>query len=132
MARGTWKGSGTWQTTGGGGGALVLIAVAVLIGSGAVSVVARALEVIAIVLGCTVAVAVAGCIGWVVWQLRQDRQGGAIARPPVYQLPPKSVSALTDSRAPAIEPPREVHLHFHGTDPADVAALIHRIERNSP
>ena len=90
MTRGTWQGGGTWQTSGGGGGLLLaVIAAAVLIGSGAASAAVSALEVIAIITGAVIALAVARPASrWFVYRARSDRPGRPIAAPPVYQLPP--------------------------------------------
>lgn len=131
MARGTWQGSGTWKTTSGGGG-LVLVIVAVLAGSGAASAIASAVVTIAIIIACTITAAVLAGIGVLVYRARQDRPEQPIVAPVVHQIPPARPPALEGSDKPAIEPPREIHLHFHGADPADVAALIHRIDRSNP
>ena len=134
MARGTWQGSGTWKTTGGGSGGLVLIviiAAAALLGSGAASAAASAIETIAIIIGCTIGLAVLGGIAWLVYRARSDRPGRPAAAPATYQLPPARPPALEESSNPAIEPPREIHLHFHTADPAEAAAIIRKaIERH--
>jgi len=43
----------------------------------------------------------------------------------VYQLPPEVRPQLSESRKPALEPAHnELHLHFHGMTPAQVAEAI--------
>jgi hypothetical protein len=137
MARGTWQGGGTWQTTGGGGGVLVLIAAAILIGSGAVTAAVSALVTILIVLACAAGLAVLTGLGWLIWRARpaparSDRPGPPIAARPVYQLPPGRAPQLEESHKPAIEPPRETHLHFH-VSAAELAAIMqHYTEEERP
>jgi len=127
MSRGTWQGSGTWQTTGGGrGGGLVLavIAAAVLLGSGAASAIASAVVTIAIIVAVVLVLAAAGVVACLVYRTRQDGPGRPIAAPVVRQLPPATPPALEESSKPAIGPGREIHLHFHIADPAEAAAII--------
>ena len=126
MARGTWQGGGTWQTTGGGGGGLVLaiIAAAILIGSGALSAIVHALVIVLIITGCTIALAAVAWIAWLIREARQDRPQRPIATPLVYQVPPVSGPRLEGSHNPAIEPPREIHLHLHGLTPDQLTAIV--------
>jgi hypothetical protein len=43
----------------------------------------------------------------------------------VYQLPPEVRPQLSESHKPALEPAHnELHLHFHGMTPAQVAEAI--------
>jgi len=133
MSRGTWQGSGTWQTTGGsgpsGGLVLVVIVAAVLIGSGAASAIASALEVIAIITGAVIGLAVLGGIAWLVYRARpapapSDRPGRPLEARPVYQLPPDPRPELEESHKPAaIGPGREVPYHFH-VSAAELAAIM--------
>jgi hypothetical protein len=128
---------GTWQTTdsGGGSGGLVLavIAAAVLVGSGAASAIASALVTILIIVAVVIALAVVGVAALLVHRARQDRPGRTITARPVYQLPAEVRPHLEASGRPAIEPGREVHLHFHIADPAEAAAIIRTAtERNEP
>jgi hypothetical protein len=125
MSRGTWQGSGTWQTTGGGGRlVLAVIAAAVLIGSGAASAIASALVTILIVIGSIIGLAVLGGIAWLVYRARQDRPGRPIVSPAVYRLPPGAPPRLQGPGRPALEPGRELHLHL--TVSADQLAAIMR------
>ena len=65
-----------------------------------------------------------GVVALLVYRTRSDRPGQPIAARPVYQLPPESRPQLEESSKPAIEPPRELHLHFHVADPAEAAEII--------
>jgi hypothetical protein len=130
MPKGTWQGGGTWQTSGGGGGLLpAVIIAAVLIGSGAASAAVSALEVIAIITGAVIGLAVLGGIAWLVYRARSaparsDRPGRPITARPVYQLPPDPRPELEESHKPAaIGPGREVHYHFH-VSAAELAAIV--------
>jgi hypothetical protein len=56
---------------------------------------------------------------------RQERPGRPITARPVYRLPPATAQRLEAAQPPAIEAPRnELHLHFHGMNPAEVAEAI--------
>ena len=121
--RGTWQGSGTWKTTSGGGG-LVLIVVLVLIGSGAASAAVSALVTILTIIGAVIGAAILGGIGWLVYRARQPRRGEPIAARAVYQVTAAAPERLEASQPPAIEPPREVHVHIHVADAAQAAAII--------
>ena len=117
---------GTWQTTDSGGGLVlaVIIAAAVLVGSGAASAIASALEVLVIVAGCTIMLAVLGGITWLIWRARQASPGRPIAARPVYQLPPnRGPSCRHPTNRPSSRP-RELHLHLHGLTPEQIAAIV--------
>jgi hypothetical protein len=143
---------GTWQTTDSGGGGLVLavIAAVVLAGSGAATAAVSAIVTIAITLAAVVAVAVAGVIGLIVYRARSEGRRRLTGAPAAYQVPPESRPQLWESHKPAavhfagpsrphggnldqrngprfgppaIEPP-QLHLHFHGLSPAEVAEAI--------
>jgi hypothetical protein len=47
----------------------------------------------------------------------------------ITPAPPKP-SPLPSEPPPAIEAPRQHHVHFHGVDAADVAAIIRRQQEN--
>jgi hypothetical protein len=50
---------------------------------------------------------------------------------PPGELPPTSVHAVQDRPAPRALPARqEVHLHFHGIDAEDVAAILADVNRD--
>lgn len=131
MPRGTWQGSGTWQTTGGGGMVLAVIAAAVLIGSGAASAIASALVTVLIITASVVTAAVLGGIAWLVYRTRSERPGRPVTARPVYQLPPEVRPHLEESHKPAIEPPREVHLHLNVTPDQLAAIMRHYTRENS-
>lgn len=126
MSRGTWQGSGTWQTSGGGGGgvALAVIAAVVLIGSGAASAITSLLVTVLIVISSIIGLAIVGGVAWLVYRARSDRPRRPIAARPVYRLPPEPRPRLEGSHKPAIEPGREIHLHLHGLTPDQIAAII--------
>jgi hypothetical protein len=120
---------GTWQTTDSGGGGLVLavIAAAALIGSGAASAIASALVMILIVLGVVIVLAAAAGITWLVLRARRAAKSAPavpVSAPPAYQLAPGIRLSQTAARPPAIEPPRELHVHLHGLTPDQLAAII--------
>ena len=114
MSRGTWQGSGTWQTTGGGGGGLVLavIAAAILVGSGAASAIASALVTVVIIVAVILVLAVVGVVALLVHRARQNGPGRPITARPIAQLLPEVRPRLEDSHKPAIGPGREIHLHW--------------------
>jgi hypothetical protein len=124
---------GTWQTTGGSGpsvGVIVgVIAAAWLIGSGALATIVHAIAVVLIILGCTVALAVAGGIAVLILRARQDRPVAPIPARPVYQVPPEPRRELSPPYKAATEPGRELHLHFHGLSAEQIAAVVTRSNR---
>jgi hypothetical protein len=64
-----------------------------------------------------------------VTRARSDRPGQPIAARPVYRLPPDTRPQLEDSYNPAIEPAcNELHLHFRGMSPAEVAEAIRQAD----
>ena len=123
MARGTWQGSGTWKTTGGGGLVLAVIAAALAIGSGAASAAVSALVTILIIIASIIGLAVLGGVGWLVYRARRDGAARPVAARPVYRLPPAAPPRLEASSRPALEPGREVHLHLTIT-PDQLAAIL--------
>ncbi len=135
MARGTWQGGGTWQTSGGGGGGLVLVVIgaALAVGSGAASAAASALvTIVAIVAGCVTGLAVLGGVAWLVHRARSgparsDRPGQAINAPVVSPVGPAARRELSEPYKPAIGPARETHLHFH-VSAAELAAIMRRYD----
>lgn len=119
--RGTWK---TTDSGGGGGLVLVVIIAALAIGSGAASAaVSAVVTIVLIVTGCVTGLAVLGAVAWLVHRARQDRSGRPVAAWPMVQAPPSGRRELSDPYK-AIEPPRDLHVHFHGLTAEQVAAII--------
>ena len=128
---------GTWQTTdsGGGGGlgvaALIILAAALLgpaVATATAAVAVAVAELVHIVL-ITVAVLLGlGAFGLVALAAARVHRcrTGATARTSVPAPPPWRALEAPRAAQPAIETPRQVHLHFHGVDAADVAELLRR------
>jgi hypothetical protein len=124
---------GTWQTTDGGGsgaGSAVAVVVVALVAVAVLGPVVRAavslLETVLIVAGVLTGILALAAIAFAVWRLRHRSVSPgaapwAVSRSPARELP------RTQHRA--IEPPREVHLHFHNVSPEDIAAITARHSR---
>ena len=116
--RGTFE--GTWQTTSGlrirhvAGLGLALL----LLGSGAAAI-ATAVLIMLIAAGAVILLTVAGLAAWLLYRGRR----GSIA-PRRALVPPYAVHQLGAPERPALEQPRELHLHFHGVDPAEIAGIV--------
>jgi len=52
------------------------------------------------------------------------------AAPRAQQVPWRPAEPLPAPRCPVIEPPREVHLHFHGVTAEDAAAIVADMNRD--
>jgi hypothetical protein len=121
---------GTWETTEGGGsglGTAVLVILAVaLLGPAVAAAAAKLLHLLVIVLVVLVAVAGAGLVALLASRYRHTMAGAARTGPLSFPKPVRAAQPLPRPARQAIGPPREVHLHFHGTDPAEVAELIRR------
>jgi hypothetical protein len=121
---------GTWQTTEGGGGGglgmavLVILAVA-LIGPAVAAAVAELLHLLVIVLVALAALAGAGGLALVAFRVSHRRQETARLLYQVTPAPSRPAQLPSEPR-PAIEAPRQLHLHFHGVQAEDVAAIIAR------
>jgi len=114
-------GAHTHGHSGGGLGTVVLVILAAaLLGPAIAAAVAELLHLLVIVIA---AVPGAGLVASGAWRLRSGRQDTARVLYRVTPAPPRP-SPLPSQPRPAIEAPRQVHLHFHGTDPAEVAAII--------
>jgi hypothetical protein len=123
----------------GDGGTIVLVvlaaALAVKLAGPVLGALAELLHVFLIGAGVIVGAGAAGLVGLLAWQLRRTRVDAARTIPP---LPSKVVRAAQPlplpqaRRAPELpaasqhEPPGGLHLHFHGLDAAQVAAIIAR------
>lgn len=121
---GTWKGSGTWETSSGGGPVLLIAGAVILLGSGAAAAMAAAVVVVLIVAGVIIVLAAAGLTAYLIYRARR---GHAVAVPAGRGIVPAPVVHQLGAPArPALEQPaaRELHFHFRGTDPAQVAEIL--------
>ena len=127
---------GTWKTTGGGGGGLPkeLVGLAVLVAAmvGVAGAVQAALTAVMewLIIGVMVFViaAVAGAVAYLLYRARRPQSQARIV--PSRIIPQPAVHELPGPERPAITPPaaRQLHLHFHGTDPEQVAEILRRHE----
>lgn len=114
---------GTWQTDDrvpGGAGILLLAGVIVVAASGAAAAVATAVVVLVIAAAVVVFLVVAGLGAFLVYRARHPASPlrGIVPAPSLHELPAPE--------RPAIGPKPELHLHFHGADPLDVAEILRR------
>lgn len=116
---------GTWKVTGGAAGspgsALLVIAVLLLCGSGGtVAAVAAAVVDTLIAAVVVVVLVVAALAAFLVHLARHPASlpRGIVPAPVTHQLP--------GAERPAIAAKPELHLHFHGADPAGVAEILRR------
>ena len=131
---------GTWKTAGGGGSGLPneFIGLALLIAAmvGVAGAVQAALTAIFVWLfiGVLVVVfaAVAGTVAFLLYRARRPQSQARIV--PSRIIPQPAVYELPGPERPAITPPaaRQLHLHFHGTGPEQVAEILRRHERPEP
>jgi hypothetical protein len=122
---------GTWQTTEGGGsglGAAAVIAAAV-IAVPVIAALARLAEVFVITLGAVVVLALAAGTTAVALRLRHGRAIRTTRVSFPKAVPRQGPETLSAPRPPAVEAPREVHLHFHGIGAEDVAEILARVNR---
>jgi hypothetical protein len=94
-------------------------------------IVAGLVHVLLIVAGVIVGVGAAGLAGLLAWQLWRTRVDAARAMPPrtlvARAAPPLQARRAGElPAAPQREPPGGLHLHFHGLDAEDVAAILSR------
>ena len=125
------------HTHGGGGSGLggvfvILLAVA-LLGPAVAAAVAELVHVLLITAAVIVSAGAAGLVGLLAWQLRRTRVDAARTMPPLPSKMVRAARPLPQARragelpaAPQREPPGGLHLHFHGLDAAQVAAIIAR------
>ena len=126
------------HTDGSGGsglGTAVLVvigaALAVKLAGPVLDAAAELLRVLLIAAGVIVGVGGASLVGLIAWRWR-SRKAAARAMPP-RTLVARAAPPLPQARrtaglpaAPQREPPGGLHLHFHGLDAAQVAAIIAR------
>ena len=92
---------------------------------------AELLRVLLIAAGVIVGVGAASLVGLIAWRWR-SRKDAARAMPPrtlVARAAPPLLQARRAGELPAApqrEPPGGLHLHFHGLDAEDVAAILDR------
>ena len=131
-------GAHTHSSGGSGLGEVLVILLAVaLLGPAPVAAVAELVHVLLIVAGVIVGVGAAGLAGLLAWQLRRTRVDAARAMPP-RTLVARAAPPLPQARraaglpaAPQRETPGGLHLHFHGLDAAQVAAIIARQQESN-
>ena len=120
MARGTWQGSGTWQTSGGSGGVMLTGAIA-LVAVGAVEWIAARVFWI---LGATALFFVLA-VAAVLWLMRLGarREARHAAEHPFLTTRETSAPALTATAIPQVTqgttPPAIVNNYYIRIDPAD-------------
>jgi hypothetical protein len=124
---------GTWQTTSGSSGTGAAVAVAAIVAAAiARPVLAAAAELVRLVLitGAALAgLAAAGGAALVVYRVRHRRPGTPL---PVHRGRPvtwQAAEPLPAPQRPAIEAPREVHIHVHGASAEDIAEALQRLPR---
>jgi hypothetical protein len=124
MARGTWQGSGTWQTSGPDLGPLAAVAGAVLLVLGAGAWMAPRLAWLAgITAGCvvlSVVLALTVVPRLARWSDEKDAAAYADQRP--AWLTAQAAPPVAPPQAPAIE--QHLHLHIHDADATRAAAII--------
>jgi hypothetical protein len=126
-------GAHTHGSGGSGLGELLVILLAVALLGPAAAAVAELVHVLLIVAGVIVGAGAAGLAGLLAWQLRRTRVDAARAMPPLPSKMVRAARPLPQARragelpaAPQREPPGGLHLHFHGLDAAQIAAIIAR------
>ncbi len=128
-------GAHTHGSGGSGIGTAVLVvigaALAVKLAGPVLDAAAELLRVLLIAAGVIVGVGAASLVGLIAWRWR-SRKDAARAMPPrtlVARAAPPLPQARRTAELPAApqrEPPGGLHLHFHGLDAAQVAAIIAR------
>jgi hypothetical protein len=128
-------GAHTHGSGGSGLGTAVLVvigaALAVKLAGPVLDAAAELLRVLLIAAGVIVGVGAASLVGLIAWRWR-SRKDAARAMPP-RTLVARAAPPLPQARragelpaAPQGEPPGGLHLHFHGLDAEDVAAILSR------
>jgi hypothetical protein len=120
-------GAHTHGSSGGSGlGTVVaVILAAALLGPAVAAAVAELLHLLVIVLVVLAAVAGAGLVALGAFHVIPSRQEAPRLAYRATLAPPRPFPVPSEPR-PAIEAPRQVHLHFHGVEAEDVAELIRR------
>lgn len=133
---------GTWQTTSSGGDGIGTVALVVLaaivvaaVAGPVVHAAAELVRLVVIAAAIIAGLALAAAVALVAWRLRRRRLSSPLVvhqAPPVTYRSAESLPAPQSSPAaiPAPQRQAEVHLHFHGVDAAEVAAIL--AERSMP
>ena len=128
-SRRTTMGHADGAHTHGGGGfdpmPILIIIGAIAVAGPVAATAAELLHLLVIVLVVLVAVAGAGLVAYCAYRVSRRGQETPRLAYRATVAPPRS-SPLRSEPRPAIDAPRQVHLHFHGSDPADVAEIIRR------
>lgn len=122
-------GHGDGAHTHGGGGfdpMLILIIIGAIAAAGPVAAAAaELLHLLVIVVAVLAGVVGAGVVAYVAFRVSHRGQDATRVLYRATPAPPRPSPLPSEARS-AIEAARQVHLHFHGVDPADVAELIRR------
>jgi hypothetical protein len=121
------------HTHGGGGslGLVVLVILAVaLLGPAVVAAVAELLRILLVVVVVMVCISVAVLAGTLAWRWRRLGAARAGVLPESRWARAAPTPSLRPAPRAAIEQQRQLHLHFHGTDAADVAEIIRRQQQD--
>ena len=124
-------GAHTHGSGGGLGEVLVILLAVALLGPAVAAAVAELIHVLLIAAGVIAGVGAASLAGLLAWRWR-SRKDAARAMPPrtlVARAAPPLPQARRTAELPAApqrEPPGGLHLHFHGLDAEDVAAILNR------
>jgi hypothetical protein len=120
------------HTHGSGGGAgdviLILLAVAV-VGPAAAAAAAELVHALIIAAIAVLGVAVASLVAFIAWRLRHARHEPPRVVHQVTRAQARIVQARTEPRR-ALEPPRQLHIHFHGLAAEDVATVIRQQQKD--
>ena len=120
--RGTWQGSGTWQSSGPNLAPVVFIVLLVVFGGAVAAAIVEALVILAV----AGVVVVAGVLAFVIYMRRHP--GTFIPQPQIHGF----VERQPEPKAlPAKQPPQIVNTYFGGTHyhaPAG-EAVVHRLVR---
>jgi hypothetical protein len=123
------------HTHGSGGGSGLGAAVLVLVGAAlvvtiagpVVAAVAELVHIVLIVAAVLLGLGAAALVAYVALRLRHSRADRVTAVAFPRPVPPRPGESLSATRRPAIGQPAEVHLHFHGVAPEDIAAAIRHV-----
>jgi hypothetical protein len=100
--------------------------IAVRVAGPVLDAVAGLVHVVLIAAGVIVGLGTAALGGLLAYRLQRPRIDAARAMPPLPMKVARAAQPLPPPQRPAIEAPREVHLHLHGVSAEDVAAILAR------